>query len=188
MLLPTGPGQPRSIRTGRFDNILRAAFFSGAEKLVLAANLAGHAPRLYVQPVSGGDPRAITPEGVGSDFAVSADGTRVAATGTDRRLLLYRVEGGEPSPARGAFAGDAPIRFTPDGRFLYVLSRGEGAAASIHRLDLSTGRRELWKELTAADPTGIHGIPRVFLSADGLSYVYTYVRLLDELYLVDGLS
>ena len=32
------------------------------------------------------------------------------------------------------------------------------------------------------------GIPRVFLSADGMSHVCTYVRLLDELYLVDGLK
>ena len=41
---------------------------------------------------------------------------------------------------------------------------------------------------TSRPETGsVFGVPRVFLSADGQSYVYSFVRLLDELFLVDGL-
>ena len=55
------------------------------------------------------------------------------------------------------------------------------------RLDLATGRRDRWKAISPPDPVGVYGVPRLLLSADGESYVYAYVRLLDELYLVDGL-
>ena len=79
------------------------------------------------------------------------------------------------------------MRFTPDGRGLYVLVRVDGSRGEIHRLDLATGERRLWRELAPPDPVGLFGVPRVLLSADGQSYVYSYVRLLDELYLIDGL-
>jgi len=111
----------------------------------------------------------------------------VAASDADRRLMLYDFEGGEPRAIPGTEPGDVPVRFTPDGRSLYVLVRGEGASGEIHSVDVTTGDRTLWKTVAPADPIGVFGVPRVFLSADGRSYVYTFVRMLDELYLVDGL-
>ncbi len=187
VLLPTGPGQPQRIKTGSFENIVRAAWFAGGERLLVGANEPGRAVRLYVQSSEGGDVRPITPEGAGAAWAVSPDGARVAALDPERRLLLYSVDGGEPAPVRGSEEGDIPVRFTPDGRALYVLVRTDGPRGEIHRLDLATGDRQLWKELAPPDPVGLFGVPRVLLSADGQSYVYSYVRLLDELYLVDGL-
>ncbi len=186
LLLPTGVGQPRAIGTGRFASILRAAWAGG--RLLLAANEAGRAPRLYVQPAAGGVPRPITPEGIGPDWAVSPDGMRAAAVGPDRRLLFYPLEGGEAKPVPGVMSGDAPIRFSPDGRLLYVLVRHDGPGSSVYRIDLESGERAAWKEFAPPDSVGILRVSPVLLSADGLSYVYAYVRLLDELYLVDGLT
>ncbi|HEY2796542.1 MAG TPA: hypothetical protein VGK26_01520, partial [Thermoanaerobaculia bacterium] len=193
VLLPTGPGTPRGIPTGAFDAILRAAFLPGGERLILSANEPGRALRLYVQPVAGGAPRAITPENVGADWAVSPDGLRVVAADERGELASYPVDdadagaGGQPVPIPGTAPGDAPIRFSPEGRSLYVLARGNGAACAIERLDLATGRREPWRAITPPDPVGVYAVPRLLLSADGASYVYAYVRLLDDLYLVDGL-
>ncbi len=186
VLLPTGPGEPRRIRTANFDNILRAAWFPGGEQIVVGANEPGHPTRLYVQSADGGDVRAITPEGSGAAWTISPDGARVAALDADLRLVLYPVDGGEPAPVDGSRPGDVPVRFTPDGRALYVLVLAD-SRTEIHRIDLATGERRLWKELAPQDPVGLFGVPRVLLSADGQSYVYSYVRLLDELYLVDGL-
>jgi len=187
VLLPTGAGEPRRIATGNFANILRAAWSPGGESLLVGANEPGRGARLYVQSARGGDVRPVTPEGTGAAWAVSPDGTRVAASDADQRLMLYDLDGGEPSAIPGTEPGDVPVRFTPDGRSLYVLVRGEGARGEIHSVDVTTGDRTLWKEVAPADPIGVFGVPRVFLSADGRSYVYSYVRMLDELFLVDGL-
>jgi hypothetical protein len=102
-------------------------------------------------------------------------------------MQLYPVDGSAPSPVAGAQPGDAPIRFSPDGRYLYVFSAREGGGAEIHRIAISSGAREPWKQIEPVDPVGLYGVARVFLSADGQSYVYAYVRFLDQLYLADGL-
>ncbi len=187
VLLPTGPGQPRPIRTAEFASIQRAAWFPGGESLLLSASEPGRAPRLYVQPAAGGTPRAITPEGIGADWAISPDGLHVAALDAARRMELYPIDGSAPSLVAGAQPGDAPIRFSPDGRYLYVFSAREAGGAEIHRIAFSSGARESWKQIEPVDPVGLYGIARVFLSADGQSYVYAYVRFLDQLYLADGL-
>jgi hypothetical protein len=109
------------------------------------------------------------------------------AAGPDRRLALYGIDPREAEAVPGAAPGDTPIRFSPDGRALYVLERGEGAASVIRRIDVASGDRKPWKEISAEAGPGVAGVSRVFLSADGSAYVYSYVRLLDELFLVDGL-
>jgi hypothetical protein len=55
-------------------------------------------------------------------------------------------------------------------------------------VELLTGARQLWKELTVADPAGVTRISRILLTPDGRSYVYQYFRSLDVLYLADGLN
>ncbi|HMF09218.1 MAG TPA: hypothetical protein VKJ00_08800 [Thermoanaerobaculia bacterium] len=58
--------------------------------------------------------------------------------------------------------------------------------ARIYRLDLSTGRKELWKELTPPEP--VSSLSPVVLTADGQSYAYTYPRASSDLFLVKGLK
>ena len=80
-----------------------------------------------------------------------------------------------------------PIRWTTDGRALYLF-RLEDVPAKVYRLDLSTGRKELWKELVPADPAGISIIYTIQMTPDAKSYVYTYLRDLSDLYLVGELK
>ncbi len=51
-----------------------------------------------------------------------------------------------------------------------------------------TGQRQLFKEMSPADPTGLCDLSHVILGLDGRSYVYGYTRLLSDLYLVKGLQ
>ena len=61
-------------------------------------------------------------------------------------------------------------------------------AGQVYRVDLNTGQRTFWKSMEPADSAGIDTIGRVMLSADDKSYVYSYVRTLSDLYLVEGLK
>ena len=62
----------------------------------------------------------------------------------------------------------------------------------IYKLDLASGRRELWKELTPPDPGGLidigSSLGEVRITPDGKSYVYTSWTMPSELYLVEGLK
>jgi hypothetical protein len=139
--------------------------------------------------VNGSKPRPITPEGVSLPVAkpISPDGKTITALGPDRRFMLYPSEPGEPLPVRGIQNGEVPIRWTADGRAIWVYRTNE-VPAKVYRLDVTTGERSLWKELTPPDPAGVLLIGPILMTPDGKSYVYSYRRTLDELFLVEGLK
>src|SRR5262249_45943541 len=142
--------------------------------------------RSWVLDIEGGKPRPITPEGV-TGLLLSLDGKFLLAIDGERKRALYHVDGGEPRPVSGFERDDNAIRWGRDGHSVYV-RRSAGTGVHIFLLDLATGRRQLWKELTIAEPAGARGINGILLSADGKSYVYYYARDLTELYLVEGLK
>ncbi len=97
-----------------------------------------------------------------------------------------RIAGGSPSLIAGLADGEYPLRFTPDGRTLYVWKRD--VPAHVYTIDVASGRRELWKDLMPLDPAGIERISNVVVTPDGKSYAYTYSRLLSDLFVVEGLK
>jgi len=74
----------------------------------------------------------------------------------------------------------------PDGKS--VLAITHDVPAKVTRVDIATGRRDPWLEIMPADPAGAQSIPDVKFSADGKSYAYSVVRLLSDLYVLDGLK
>ncbi len=185
VLLPTGPGESRPL-THDAINHHAARWLPDGQRFVFAGNEPGHGVRLWVQDVGGGQPRPISDEGIETfAFAVSPDGHWVAAVGVGQ-LRLHATAGNATRPIPGIEAGEGPVGFSDDSRSLYV--RRRAVPAQVHRIDLESGRRELWKQLMPADPAGVAGIPTVFLSADGRSYAYSYGQTLSQLYLVEGLK
>jgi hypothetical protein len=112
------------------------------------------------------------------------DGAWVLARDGSQRALLLPVAGGAPRPVSAMTKDDWPLRFTPDGRALFVYRTGE-VPVRISRIDLATGRREPWRELVPADAAGITSL-RPIVAADGETYAYTFIRELSELYLLKG--
>jgi hypothetical protein len=142
---------------------------------------------VYTQDLVGGHPKAITPEGYRSyRWTVSPDDRFFAASGPDRRLYLYPLAGGEPTPIPGVRPTEIPMRWTADGRSLYVYSRGD-LPAHVFLLEVATGRRQLWRELMPTDAAGVVDIVAICPTPDGRSYAYSYARILSNLYLVEGL-
>ena len=188
MLLPTGAGEPKRLTMEAVTPEQAAAWLPDG-RILFAANEAKRGVRLFVQSVDGGQPRAITPEGIGTafpGFAISPDGKLVAAIGSDRKGMLFRIDGGGSRPISGIVDGEFPLRFSEDGRSLFVWKRD--LPARVYRVDLETGNRELWKELMPVDPGGVERISNVVVTPDAKSYAYTFSRLLSDLFVVEGVE
>ncbi len=187
VLLPTSVGEPRILSKEGLAPT-DADWLPDGKRILFSATEPGHGMRLYMRDVAGGKPRALTPEGY---FAyrgtITPDSKFVVARGPDRRIYLYPVEGGEPTALAGLTVEDVPIRFSPDGRTLYLHRRSELPAA-IYRYDIASGRKESWKELMPSDAAGLNAINRVAVTSDGKTYAYSYLRILSFLQLVDGLK
>jgi Tol biopolymer transport system component len=191
LMIPTGPGSPRALPVGSLEEYDLFTWLPDQKRIVLSAKERNHGWRCYVQDLAGGSPRPITPEGVATfwmstKLVVSRDGRYLIAEPDDRIPALYPIDGGQPQPIRGVIAGDDPVQWSADDRFLYVRS-AESWPAKVYRIDLASGRSELWKELAPADRAGLVNVGTVRITPDGSSYAYSYVRNLSQLYVVEGL-
>ncbi|HTO75125.1 MAG TPA: protein kinase [Thermoanaerobaculia bacterium] len=200
VLLPTAAGQPRPLPGGERLNLHYqewGQFLPNGKAFLFRAAEPGRKQRLYIQDLDGGAPRPVAGEGTlgatlgggGSlaEHTVSPDGRWIAAVDSDWRIRILSLSGGEKSrPIPGVEAGERPIRWSGDGRRLYVGSFN-GTTGKVFRVDVATGQRELWREFHP-DPAGL--LPRnvaLVLTGDGKTYFVGYQRRLTELYLVEGL-
>ena len=186
ILLPTGVGEMRPVKSDGLNHAA-AAWLPEGKHIVFSGIEAGHGIRLYLEAIEDGKPKAISGEGVGSSIVLSPAGDSVADIGPDRKIYLYPLAGGDPRPVPGIEPSEVPTGWSEDGRELFVMVRGE-IPARVFRVDIATGKRTLWRSLEPADSAGIDTIGRVNLSRDTKSYIYSYVRTLSDLYMVDGLK
>ena len=186
VLLPTGAGEARPIPREGIEEYVSARWTPDGRRIVFVGKQQNESVRCYVQDLEGGSPRNITSEEVEMrGLAVSPDGRYVACVRSDRKTVLYPIDGGEARPVSGVEPGEVLIRWSEDGGSLFVYRAGD-LPARIHRVALDSGRREQWMELTPSDPAGVASIGQVRLTPDGKSCVYSFKRTLSELYLVEG--
>ncbi len=186
VLLPTGVGEVKPL-TQDSINHLGVRWLPDGKSFVFCGNEPEHGLRLYVQSLAGGKPRAISPEGIDPRFVVSPNGSVVAGLGADRKMYLYPIQGGDPHPVQGLEPNEVPTGWSSDGRSLFVLRYGE-LPARVTQVDIATGQRKPWKNLVPADAAGIDTISGILMTPDAKAYVYSYVRTLCDLYLVEGLK
>ena len=192
MLLPTRTGDVRRIPRGPIVEYLDWATWSpDGRRIYFAGREASDVRRTYVQDVDGGEPRPVTPDGfVG--LLLSPDGQTLATVDRYGEYYLYPVDGAsQPQPLQGYRDGDVLLQWGDDGRFLFIREAGN-LVLRLHRLEISTGNRQFWKELVPPDPTVLVDIGsdpgQVRISRDGRSYAFTYWTFEGELYLAQGLK
>jgi len=188
-LLPTGPGQEKTLDRGPIVSYQAVSFFPDGQRLLLAANEEGKPVRLYVQSIESGAPRAVS--GPGLRFAppsdvVSPDGRVAAVLDGEERAVLFPLDGSEPRPAPGFVPGDVPVRWSSDGSALFVF-RFDEVPARLRRVDVATGNRIEVTTITPGDPAGIESFVAAQVAPDGRSWVYSYFQYRNDLHLVTGL-
>ena len=186
-LQPTGPGTARFLERGPIETYDWASWFPDGKRIVISGVERGGVSRCYVQDLSGGAPRAVTPPGTSlynPGAAVSPDGRFILSRHADGSAYLYPVGGGTARRVSGITPSEYAIRWSADGQSLYLALTVRGF---IYRLDVGTGKKQLWIAPAPVDSAGMRLIAPVLISADGKSYVYSMWRELSDLYLVKGL-
>ncbi len=183
-LLPTGPGQVQALPTNgmHYEGV---EWFPDGHRILFEGSEPNRPRRTFMQDVNGGKPTPITPEGM-TATRVSPD-QKYATVAADGKLALFPIAGGAPKPVTDLEPGESVIRWSGDGRFLFLRKSEEPSSLKINRVDVATGRRELWKELKTPDPVGVQ-IREVVMTPDGKSYAYSYQRDISTLYLAQGLK
>ena len=186
-LLPTGAGETQSL-TNDSINHQWARWFPDGKRFVFSGNEPGKGVRLYMQDVSGGKSKTISPEGIDAQaFAISPDGQLIVGIGSDQKGYLFSSTGADPRIVNGMEPGDIPINWSQDARSIYLYRTGE-VPAKVYRLELATGKKTVWKQIAPLDPTGVSTIGPILMTPDGKTYVYGFHRTLGDLYLVEGLK
>ena len=85
------------------------------------------------------------------------------------------------------YSKDLTLVFPPaDGASIYVY-RPSLSPLRVEKMDVRTGQRTLWKEIRPPDPSGVSQVGPIQISPDERTYVYSYRRMLGDLYLATGL-
>jgi eukaryotic-like serine/threonine-protein kinase len=187
VLIPVGAGEartllpPGTLRVHSFG----AGFLPDGKRIWFSGSEGDRPNRSYVLSLDGGAPVPVTPEGTQA-YAATPDGRYLSAiVGLRGGARLYPIEGGEPRDIPFLEPDDLPLRWTADGRSLFVWQND--VPAPVYRIDAATGRRELAWRLVPSDPAGISRIMRVVVAADGRSCFYSYKRQLSDLFVAEGL-
>jgi hypothetical protein len=194
VLVPTGAGARRELRDGSIRSLSSdgAAWFPDGRRIAVVGESERHRGRLLVWDVDmSAPPRPLSPEGEFTWPVVSPDGRSVVVSAAGEGVVLYPVDGGLARTLIAGATPDQPLRWSSDGRWLYV-RRGSsvpgtgGMPAWIDRVEIATGTRQPWKELKPGDLAGVDGIGSVLVTPDGKSYAYSFGSSIGSLYLVDG--
>ena len=183
MLLPTGPGESQfpKIEGMHFDGV---EWFPDNKRILFTGNETGHAIRTWLYDLETEKTTPVTPEGT--------RGTRVSPEGNwfitvdPHKLLMTPVNGGSAKTVMDLQPGESVVRWSGDGRYLFLQKREQGSIA-ISRLEISTHRKEPWRVVKVPEP-GAQFFGPLALSADGKACATTFQRDLANLFLVQGLK
>jgi serine/threonine protein kinase/Tol biopolymer transport system component len=185
-LVPTGPGQPRTIAIPGLDvdngNI---HFLGDGKRITFIAKEPGHGVRTYLMDLEGGKPIPITPEGITSGL-VSPDGQYIVRGEDAAGIGVYPTAGGTPRLIPELEREFTPIQWSEDNSSVYGYIRGQNPS-KVYKVNLATGKKTLIRELQPETTVGVVFIAPVAMTRDGSRFAYSYYQVLSVLYLISGL-
>jgi eukaryotic-like serine/threonine-protein kinase len=177
VLLPTGVGEAKAVTDDALVHEVGWFTADGAH-IIFRGYEPGHPQRLFIQDLTGGAPKPITPEGVIG--IPSPDGTTIVAA--DGKLVP--LDGGAPRSIPGLEPDDLNVSWAADSRGLFVRRRLASGENQVFRLD-PTGKRSLVHQIEPVPGRN----PGIWfdITPDGSAYAMTYTDLQSDLYRVTGL-
>jgi len=179
MLFPIGPGETRTIPTKL--SIERAAWMPDGQHVAVIAHVPNHASRVYVVDLAGGEPRAVTPEGLVGTL-VSHDGRFILVGAPGQKHYLWPLAGGTPRELTTIPADASLSDFTADDKSVLWFRRFD-SPLRIMRFNFQTGESKLLMEIPV--PQGTLGTAAIHFSADLKSYAFSVYSDTGDAYMMN---
>jgi Tol biopolymer transport system component len=186
-LVPTGPGQPRSIALPGLEHIKNgnAYFLADGKHIILNGNERGHGVRRYLIDLDGVKPIPITPEGMTSGL-VSPDGQYILRADGTGGVAVYPIAEGAPRVVPNLDPDFVPLRWLEGNSAVYGYRPGQ-VPTKVYRVNLVTGEKTVIQELQPPTTAGVVFIAPVVVNRDGSRFAYSYYQVSSALYLISGL-
>ena len=189
LVLPTGAGEPRRLLRPQAESgmeyIDEGGWFPDSRRFLLVLRKDGDDVRSYAMDTETDKLEPLTPEGLRCG-PLSLDG-KSAVCDTPQGRRIYSFERKDAREVPGLDPAETVIQWSDDGNSLFVVAP-DVDPTKVHRLEMATGRRQLWRELGPIDATGwVRQSLHIRMTPRGDSYCYTDYHFLQDLYAVEGL-
>ncbi len=185
-LNPIGTGESRRLPVGEIVSLKDMAWFPDGKHLLLTGAMEGQPLRTYEMDLEGGKPQALGP----ADFtgvAVAQDGKRVAGRNATMEAVVFDRETQKVQVIPGVEPREEFHKWTKDGQALLV-SSATPWEARMYRVEVATGKRTLLQTVEPSQKAGSASAVRLSYAEGSKTYVYSTVRILGTLYVVEGLE
>ncbi|MCI0412087.1 WD40 repeat domain-containing serine/threonine protein kinase [bacterium] len=188
ILVPTGAGNARSFEYPEYSDVFTIAAMPDG-KNVLAMGLKNKAETvLLMQNIDGGKPGFIATKGLRATpfSAISRDGEFLLMQNSEGKSFSFALATQAVTPIPELEPDEIPFQWTGDGSNVLVLNRFV-LPSKVFKVNISTGERQLFREVRPPDLTGVTSIRSILFFRDETSFAYSYQRQLSTLYLVENL-
>jgi eukaryotic-like serine/threonine-protein kinase len=192
-LTPVGLGATKQLPTPGLNMVDHVAWSDDNRQIVYEGLAEGKDWNVYTQKADGsGSPELIGSKGRDAFPVLSPDGRVVAMRDASKGLVLIHLEQNsdqnkverEMVPVKDSLPGEHPIRFFDHGRSL-LTAEVTGKGTSVTSIDLATGRRQPFRQLTTRM---VVGSQNMVVTPDLKYYAYAAPNYLSDLYLVENLK
>jgi len=185
-IVPVGPGQARVLH---WDGMQPrwAGWFPDGHRILMIASQSGQGEAVYLTDADGSTPKqlatgdapwgAIAPDGQSFLFAVDLNGP----------FVVRSVSDSSSKPIPGIQATETPIGWA-DSKHVFVQATA-ATGQNIYKVDIESGRRELWQAITPKDATGLRPMNApIAITQDGRWMAFGWRTQLGQLYSSDTLK
>lgn len=182
-IVPVGPGQARVLRWDGFQPLW--AIWRTDQQILLYANQSGQEGGLYLTDVNGTAPKLVSRDRT-PRMGVAPDGNTYLIR-QNEAWAVQSIDGSGTKPGTGIPAGERPIAWTLDAQHVFAQLTGP-TGISIYKVDLDSGRQELWQTVKPKDQVGLRPMVNpTAITPDGRWMAVTYGTQLGQLYRSDTL-
>jgi hypothetical protein len=185
-LNPIGTGESRRLPVGEIVSLQRAAWFPDGRHLLLVGATEGQPVRTFEMDMEGGKPQALGPPDF-TGIAVAKDGKRIAGQKSSGDAVVFDRETQEMQVVPGVGPQEEVEKWTEDGQALLVASQTL-SEARMYRVEVATGKRTLLQTVEPSERAGSVQKVRMAYAERSKTYVYSTVRSLGALQVVEGLE